>query len=90
MRQRLGQKKIDRYAKETGLPVVTALTRGNTDHRVDLFLEDGSRVAYWPKTGDIETPADRARDAAEARLRALEIGQLKNHAEFVAYMEARK
>ena len=89
MRQRLGKKKIAKYARETGLPVVTALTRGNTDHRVDLFLADGSRIAYWPKTGQIETPADRARAKAEERLRRREIGPLKDHAEFVAYMEAR-
>ena len=75
MRQRLGAKKIAKYAKATGLPVTTALTRGNTDHRVDLFLEDGSRVAYWPKTGEIQTPADRARAEAKSRLRKLEFFQ---------------
>lgn len=54
MRQRLGKKKINRYKKETGLPIVEGLVRGNTNHRVDLRLKDGTIMHYWPKTGEIE------------------------------------
>lgn len=53
-RQWVGEKKVRRYAKATGLPVVKALVRGGTDHRVDLCLEDGSVVAYWPSDGTVE------------------------------------
>ena len=52
MRQRLGQKKVNKYAKATGLSVIHGLTRGGTGHRVDLCLEDGSVMHYWPKTGE--------------------------------------
>jgi hypothetical protein len=42
-RCKLGPKKVRRLAAQTGLDVVTALTRGGTDHRIDLFCADGSR-----------------------------------------------
>lgn len=54
MRQRLGDKKVRKYAKQTGLPVVSGLVRGGTGHRVDLFLSDGSLVYYWPSTGEMK------------------------------------
>ena len=53
MRQRLGEKKIRRYARETGLQVISGVTRGGTYHRVDLFLEGGAVMYYWPKTGEM-------------------------------------
>lgn len=53
-RQWVRAKKVRKYAKATGLPVVRALVRGGTDHRVDLCLEDGSVVMYWPRDGSIE------------------------------------
>lgn len=53
-RQWVGVKKVRKYAAATGLPVVRALVRGGTDHRVDLCLEDGSVVSYWPRDGTIE------------------------------------
>lgn len=52
-RCRVGQKKIKKYKKQTGLPVLTALVRGGTDHRIDLCLDDGS-VMYWYKDGSME------------------------------------
>ena len=52
-RQKLGEKKLARYRRETGLPVVYGLVRGNTDHRVDLLLEDGSIVCRY-KDGSLE------------------------------------
>ena len=58
MRQRLGQKKINRYKRETGLSIVAGLVRGNTHHRVDLRLKDGSTKHYWPKTGEIVNEED--------------------------------
>jgi len=53
MRQTLGKKKIAFYKKKTGLPVVGGMVRGDTDHRVDLLLEDGL-VAWLYKNGEIE------------------------------------
>lgn len=44
MRQRLGQKKVAKLKRETGLDIVKVLVRGGTDHRKDLFLSDGSIV----------------------------------------------
>ena len=48
MRQRLGKRKVRRYREKTGLDVVAGLVRGNTGHRVDLCLGDGSVVHMWP------------------------------------------
>ena len=52
-RNRLGEKKVKKYKKLTGLPLVSALTRGGTDHRIDLLLEDGSIVSLY-KDGTME------------------------------------
>ena len=48
MRQSVGKKKVEKYRVQTGLPVVGALVRGGTDHRVDLLLEDHSIVHLYP------------------------------------------
>ena len=40
----IGAKKVARLREKTGLPVITALTRGGTDHRIDLCLDNGSIV----------------------------------------------
>jgi hypothetical protein len=48
MRQKVGPKKVARYQRQTGLPIVGALVRGNTGHRVDLLLEGGKVVCLWP------------------------------------------
>lgn len=55
-RQLVGKKKVAKYREATGLPVCTALVRGGTNHRVDLLLEEGKVVYYWPKTGEIREP----------------------------------
>ena len=52
-KNRLGEKKVKKYKKLTGLPLVSALTRGGTDHRIDLLLEDGSIVSLY-KDGTME------------------------------------
>ena len=59
MRQRVSEKTVRRYARETGLPVEFALVRGGTDHRIDLCLIDGSIVHWWPKTGEFEVDSQR-------------------------------
>lgn len=58
-RQRVGEKKVRKLREKLGLPIVTALVRGGTDHRIDLCLEDGSVTYYW-KDGTLE-PQDRLR-----------------------------
>lgn len=45
MRQQLGIKKLRALRKETHLDIVAALVRGNTNHRIDLCLRDGSVVS---------------------------------------------
>lgn len=50
---RIGEKKVRKLIEKTGLPIVAALTRGGTDHRIDLCLEDGS-VMSLHKDGTIE------------------------------------
>jgi hypothetical protein len=62
VRQRLGAKKVQKYAALTGLPVVAGLVRGGTDHRVDLVLPDRSIVHYWPD-GTWETSDLKADEA---------------------------
>lgn len=53
MRCAMGAKKVDRLRRMTGLPLVAALTRGGTDHRVDLILANGTMFALY-KDGHIE------------------------------------
>jgi len=60
MRQKVGEKKVKRYAEATGLPVVSAMVRGNTHHRVDLFVEDGAIYYYYPKSGILKKSEVRA------------------------------
>ncbi len=57
-RQRVGEKKITQYRQETSLHICTALVRGGTDHRVDLFLKGGRIVRWWPKTGEMYDELD--------------------------------
>ena len=49
----IGEKKVSKYRNKTGLPVLAALTRGGTNHRIDLLLDDGS-VMHWYKNGGFE------------------------------------
>jgi hypothetical protein len=48
MRQRMSEKNAMKYAKKLGLPIIRILVRGNTDHRKDLCLEDGSILHLFP------------------------------------------
>jgi hypothetical protein len=48
MRQLLNPRKTATLAAQTGLPIVKVMVRGNTHHRKDLCLEDGSIVCLWP------------------------------------------
>jgi len=54
MRQVVGEKKVKRYREKTELPICTALVRGDSNHRVDLLLDDGRVMEYYPRTGDLE------------------------------------
>ena len=56
-RCKLGEKKIEKLKKQTGLNIVKALTRGNTNHRIDLFVENGTMV-YLFKNGIIAKVED--------------------------------
>lgn len=52
-RQRLGRKKIESLKQQTGLPIVAVLVRGNTNHRLDLCLEDKTIVHLF-KDGSMQ------------------------------------
>lgn len=52
-RQRMGEKKVARLREQLGLPIVKVLVRGNTGHRKDLCLEDGTVVSLY-KDGTLE------------------------------------
>lgn len=52
MRCYLGKKKVDRLARETGLPIVDASVRGNEEHSVKVLLEDKTTCYVYPD-GDI-------------------------------------
>lgn len=47
-RQRLSDKNVRKLAMRLELPITKVLVRGGTDHRKDLFLEDGAILSYWP------------------------------------------
>ena len=52
-RQRLGEKKTRKLREKTGLPVVRAVVRGGTDHRIDLYLEGGVIMSLY-RDGTLE------------------------------------
>lgn len=54
MRQFVGDRKIRKYAAATGLDIVHAMARGNTGHRVQLYVRGGTIWYYWPKTERLE------------------------------------
>jgi len=43
----LGQKKLRKYSKQFSIKFVSGKVRGNTDHRVDLYSEDGKGYHYF-------------------------------------------
>lgn len=53
MRCVIGNKKVKKLCDKTGLPILTAMTRGGTGHRIDLCLSDGSMKELYPD-GSIE------------------------------------
>ena len=53
MRCKLGPKKINQLKHKTGLSIVFAYVRGGTDHRIDLYLSDGT-IMYLLKDGSLE------------------------------------
>jgi hypothetical protein len=52
-RQSLGQKKVNKLIKSTGLDIVHVLVRGGTNHTKDLCIKGGD-VFHLYKNGDIE------------------------------------
>lgn len=62
MRQRVSDKTARRLARETGLPVLYALVRGNTGHRYDLFCDNG--IMYYYHRGHAPVPSEYRRDAS--------------------------
>lgn len=47
-RQKLGPRKVAKLRKITGLDIVGVYVRGNTNHRQDLCLADGTITHRWP------------------------------------------
>ncbi len=70
-------KKIRKLRRITGLPVVSALVRGNTDHRYDLKLEGEEKIlvfgswSYYPKHNCIQ------RDFSDGTFERVELGSQK-------------
>jgi hypothetical protein len=56
-RQFLGEKKLNKYRKETGLLIVDGMVRGNSEHTIIFHLTGGERVRYDPRTGEVEDEA---------------------------------
>lgn len=48
MRQFLGEKKIRKLRRQTGLDIESGMVRGGTEHRVDLLLVSGETVSLFP------------------------------------------
>lgn len=57
-RQLLSYRKVRGLARRTGLPIVAAMVRGGTDHRIDLCLDDGT-IAYLSRDGSVERSDER-------------------------------
>jgi hypothetical protein len=54
---------LRRLSARLGRPVVKALTRGNTGHRVDCLADDGTGWSIWPNGQTRRDPAmDRRKD----------------------------
>ncbi len=55
MRCRYSEKSLDRLQRTIGdmlgLEISTASTRGNTNHRIDLWFTNGTRGTYYPTDG---------------------------------------
>ena len=47
-RSKYGTRGIKRLRRLTGWPVVAAMTRGGTYHRIDLVMEDGKVYILYP------------------------------------------
>lgn len=58
MRQLLSKKKTRKIAEATGLDIEKIMVRGNTDHRKDLCLTDGT-IAYLFRNGALVKSQDR-------------------------------
>ena len=54
MRNLLSPKKVKSYAKKLDMPIVKIMTRGGTNHRLDLYLENGTVMHYWQKQNKLE------------------------------------
>ncbi len=52
-RQKLGRKKVNKLRRELNLDIVGVYVRGNTGHRKDLCLADGS-IVYLFSDGKME------------------------------------
>ena len=57
-RQKLGRKKLNKLRRETGLDIVGCFVRGNTNHRKDLCMPDGSVYCLF-SNGRIERSISR-------------------------------
>lgn len=65
MRCVFGPKKVRQLRKSTGLPVVGALCRGGTGHRIDLLLEDHRCVSLF-RNGEIWDYGEHWQDGKKA------------------------
>lgn len=66
MRCTVGPKKIAKYRAITGLPIISALVRGGTDHRIDLLIDGGS-IVHWYKDGTMEESEITWRDPKKGK-----------------------
>jgi len=57
-RQTLNKTKVQKLIKETGLDIEKVMVRGNTNHRKDLCLSDGT-ISRMYKDGVIENKGEK-------------------------------
>ena len=57
-RQVLNKKKVERLREETGLDIKKVMIRGNTNHRKDLCLSDGTITRMY-KDGSMENEGEK-------------------------------
>ena len=72
MRQLLGPKKIRSLERETGLEIDSAMVRGGTGHRIDIFLKNGDRGNYYRVHKKCECAECGKHDVSKVRLESSE------------------
>ena len=77
MRCGFSEKKVRKLAKKHGLPIVSAMTRGGSGHRIDVILESGEHGSIYPDRGYVsDAEADQQQRELEAARNAASVERI--------------